>query len=90
MTGTFELQLYDDADNEYLIEVEFNVFGRYDPGDYMTPPSEPEVEFTLIDHVPPSVGMSKKEVLHLAADLFWERDMLNDYYRDQEDYYSEW
>lgn len=90
MTGTFELQLYDDADNEYLIEVEFNVFGRYDPGDYMTPPSEPEVEFTLIDHVPPSVGMSKKEVLHLAADLFWERDMLNDYYRDQEDYYSGW
>jgi len=90
MIGTFELQLYDEADDEYLIEVEFNVFGRYDPGDYMTPPSEPEVEFTLIDPIPRCVGLSKSEVLHLAADLFWERDMLNDYHRDQEDYYSGW
>ena len=68
MTGTFELQLYDESDNEYLIEV----------------------EFTLIDPVPRSVGLTKQEVLHLAADLFWERDMLNDFHRDQEDYYSGW
>jgi len=69
MTGTFELQLYDESDNEYLIEVEFNVFGRYDPGDYMTPPSEPEVELhsSTLFHDPWACPSRKSYTLRLTC-----------------------
>jgi hypothetical protein len=78
-TGHFIMDIADSDDHMHEIEIEYEITRIHD---------EVSVEMRVVGSVPPSLGLSRSSIIHLATDLFWERDLITEFGDDDQPYFE--
>ena len=68
-TGHFIIDLTDSDDLNHEIEIEYEILRIHD---------EVSVDLQVIGHIPSSLGLSRSSIIHLARDLFYKRDLMEE------------